>query len=640
VTSARIVSDAFFFDFSHATCDGVKNTATRSVFFSFVAAIDTSRCVLCTHEYTRRAGIVRGKTMRSWSCLLLMSLAGFGTAQSTPNIPHAGETIEVSIVNVDAVVTDKRGARIHGLRKEDFEIYENGVRQPITNFAEYASERDAATASGAASNAAPGTAQPPPAQRRTIIVFIERFQLPSFRSDPLFTALKKLLHGAVRPGDRVMVVSWNNGILGVRQDFTDNIGAIDKAIDGLAERTTTVIHDQMADLEHDLDATNTFEAEVGDFQAQKGFAPAAEIPRESGMSFFIEEASRFSAKSALVDEQRKVNTINALMRSNGSAEGKKILLLATHRLSMYAGAEAMYAAGSVVLPSDFRLDFYAKPIITSMVETANANGFVIYPVYPEGLASNPAGTSELRSRQRDGKGGLPTATSVSYDGLVLTNETPMLEYVAKETGGMTAWGSSDVTKLLPAISDDFESYYSLAYSAPHATAAARRIEVKVKDPRLIVRARKQVLPKSDSTKMEDRVISTLFGNAPPSSFQVRVLLGLPKLNERKQYRVPVTIEVPVAALAMLPADGNSSTGAFTVYTAWGATLGGVSDTHHETKQFTIAAADVEKAKQQHFTYQFDVASATPYLRIALGVYDEVSKEYALSLVDLEPPPKK
>jgi hypothetical protein len=50
VTNARIVSDAFFFDFSHATCDGVKNTATRSVFFSFAAAIGTSRPILCTRE--------------------------------------------------------------------------------------------------------------------------------------------------------------------------------------------------------------------------------------------------------------------------------------------------------------------------------------------------------------------------------------------------------------------------------------------------------------------------------------------------------------------------------------------------------------------------------------------------------------
>jgi hypothetical protein len=73
--------------------------------------------------------------------------------------------------------------------------------------------------------------------------------------------------------------------------------------------------------------------------------------------------------------------------------------------------------------------------------------------------------------------------------------------------------------------------------------------------------------------------------------------------------------------------------------AWGSTFGGVSDTHHDTKQFSIAAADLEKAKKNHFTYQFSVASATPYLRIALGVYDEVSKEYALNLVDLQPPAK-
>jgi VWFA-related protein len=579
--------------------------------------------------------------MRSWSYVLLLFLAIPAAAQIPPSVPHAGETIEVSIVNVDTVVTDKHGVRIHGLRKEDFDIFENGVRQPITNFAEYASEREATPAGAAMSNGAMRAAQPPPAQRRTIIVFIERFQLPSFRSDPLFAALKKLLHGAIRPGDRVMVVSWNNGILGVRQDFTDNIGAIDKAIDALAERTTTIIHDEMADLEREVDGINIYERDLAIAQQAKGFTPRQEIPRESGMTFFIEEASRFTATNALLDEQRKVQTINALMRSIGSSDGKKILLLATHRLSMYAGAEAMYIAGATVLPSDFRLDFYAKPLITSMVETANANGFTIYPVYPEGLASNTPGTSELQGRQRDSKNHiLPTVTSVSYDGLVLTNETPMLEYVAKETGGMTAWGSSDVTKLLPAISDDFESYYSLAYSAPAAKASARRIEVKVRDPRFIVRARKQVLPKSDTTKMEDRVVSTLFGNAPPSTFQVRVLLGLPKLDERKHYRVPVTIEVPVAALAMLPGDGKSSTGAFTVYTAWGATLGGVSDTHHETRQFSIAATDLEKAKQQHLTYKFDVASATPYLRIALGVYDEVSKDYSLDLVDLQPPPKK
>jgi len=584
--------------------------------------------------------------MRAWSSLLLLSIAvPIFSAAPTPAIPHAGETIEVSIVNVDTVVTDRQGRRVHGLRKEDFEIYENGVRQPITNFAEYASDRVATSAGVATPSAAPQAAsvaapQPPPPQRRTIIVFVERFQLPSFRSDPLFTAMKKLLHDTVRPNDRVMVVSWNKGILGVRQDFTDDLGSVDKAIDAVAERTTTVSHDEMADLERELDSINTFEGEIDSAQKAKGYKPPLEIPRESGLSFFIEEASRFTAKNALVDEQRKVQTLNALMRSIGSADGKKILLLATHRLSMYAGAEAMFIAGSSILPSDFRLDYYAKPLITSLVETANANGFTIYPVYAEGLGSNPAGTSEFRARQRDGKGGAPAITSVSYDAQVLNNEIPMLDYVARETGGMMAWGSPDVTKLLPNIGDDFDAYYSLAYHAPKGSSATRRIEVKVKDPRLAVRARKQYLPKSDTTRMEDRVIATLFGNAPPSAFEVRILLATPKLDERKHYIIPITIEVPVSVLTMLPGEGNASTGAFTVYTAWGATLGGMSATHHETKQFSIAAADIEKAKQNHFTYQFNITNATPYLRVALGVYDEVSKEYALNLVALEPPLKR
>jgi len=574
--------------------------------------------------------------MRSKSCLLLLlfALPLPAAPQTTPVIPHAGESIEVSIVNVDTVVTDKQGRRVHGLRRDDFEVYENGVRQPITNFAEYASEREAssagvATPSAIATTAAPAAPQPPPRQKRTIVVFIERFQLPAFRSDPMFAAMKKLLHESVRPGDRVEVVTWNHGVLGTRLDFTDDLARIDKAIDAIADRTITVDHDPMDDIEREVDALATFEAEIAEFGGGRLGRP--DIPRESGVSFFVEENSRMSARNALLDEQRKVKTINALMRATGALEGKKILLLATHRLSEYAGAEALYMAGATVLPSDFRREFDGKPLVRSMIETANANGFTIYPIYAEGLGSNAPVTAQYRATQPRGMG---------YDYLVLNNETPMLEYVAQQTGGVTAWGSKDVTNLLPRVVDDFESYYSLAYNATAGKAATRKIEVRVKDPKLTVRARKQFLPKSDTTRMEDRVIATLFGNAPPSSFEVKVRLAAPKLDEKKHYMIPITIEVPIASLTMLPTEGNASAGAFTVYTAWGSTFGGVSDTHHETKQFTIAAAELELAKRNHFTYQFNVASATPYLRVALGVYDEVSKEYALNLVDLQPPVKR
>jgi VWFA-related protein len=548
------------------------------------------------------------------SALLLLLPAAFTIAAfaQTPVIPHAGEAIDVSIVNVDTVVTDKQGNRAHGLRKEDFEIFENGVRQPITNFAEYASARETTHAVDTAGQSSIA-ALPPPPQPRTIIVFVERFELPSFRSDPIFGAMKKLLHNTVRPGDRVMVVSWNRGILGIRQDFTDDLVRIDRAIDDIAQRTSTVLHDVIADMTEEVDRIRTFEAEAASMNAGRIGVP--EVPSESGLSFFVESAVHQTAKDALLDEKRKVHTINALMRSAAGLDGKKIMLLATHRLSMYAGGEAMFAAGPETLPSDFKMEFDAKPLIRSLIETANANGFTIYPIYAEGLATT-AGAGAYRD---------------------LNNETPMLEYVASETGGAAAWGSSDVTKLLPSIADDFDSYYSLAYRATGGKPAARRIEVRVKDPKLSARERKQYVPKSDTTRMDDRVIATLFGNAMPSSFDVAVRSATPKLDEKKHYVIPITVEVPIASLTTLPGAGNVHNGAFTVYMAWRAILGGVSETHRDTKQFSIADADMAKAKAGHYTYEIGVESSTPNLRIALGVYDEVSKEYALKLVDLRSP---
>jgi VWFA-related protein len=566
--------------------------------------------------------------------MLLLSIAcAFPVLAQGLAIPHAGETIEVSIVNIDTVVTDKHGNRVRGLGKDDFEIFENGVRQPLTNFAEYGSEAKASsagivTAPVATGEAAARTAPLLPAQPRTIIVFVERFQLPSFRSDPLFAAMKKLLHETVRKGDRVMVVTWNRGILGMRQEFTDDLVRIDKAIEMIAGRTTTLNHDPIADLEQEIDSIQAFEEESA--AVNGGRIGGSDIANESGLSFFVEQMARFTAKDAYLDEKRKVETLNTLMRSAGGTEGKKVLLLATHRLSMFAGAEALFSAGATVLPADFRNQFDGKQLIRSLIETANQNGFTIYPIYAEGLAMTSGATSELKARQNK---------PIGYEYLVLNNETPMLEYLAKETGGSAAWGSNDVTKLIPGVGEDLDSYYSLAYRATPGKAGARKIEVKVKDPKLVVRARTQYMPKSDIARMDERVIATLFGNAPSASFEVRVRLAPPKLDDKKRYIIPVTIEVPVSALTTLPAAGNVHNGAFTVYMAWGAVLGGLSEPHRDTKQFSIADADLAKAKGNYFTYQVGVASATPYLRIALGVYDEVSKDYALNLIDLQPPMK-
>ncbi|MBI1765168.1 MAG: VWA domain-containing protein [Acidobacteria bacterium] len=50
--------------------------------------------------------------------------------------PTAAVTISTDVVNVEAVVYNKKtGAVIRGLKKEDFEIYEDGIKQEVENFA-------------------------------------------------------------------------------------------------------------------------------------------------------------------------------------------------------------------------------------------------------------------------------------------------------------------------------------------------------------------------------------------------------------------------------------------------------------------------------------------------------------------------
>ena len=43
-------------------------------------------------------------------------------------------TSGIELVNVTATVTDDRGRFIDALRKDDFTLYENGVRQEISHF--------------------------------------------------------------------------------------------------------------------------------------------------------------------------------------------------------------------------------------------------------------------------------------------------------------------------------------------------------------------------------------------------------------------------------------------------------------------------------------------------------------------------
>ena len=55
----------------------------------------------------------------------------------SPSVAQQDEVkikIDTELINLDVIVTDGAGKRVHDLKKEDFEIYEDGVLQEVTHF--------------------------------------------------------------------------------------------------------------------------------------------------------------------------------------------------------------------------------------------------------------------------------------------------------------------------------------------------------------------------------------------------------------------------------------------------------------------------------------------------------------------------
>jgi hypothetical protein len=267
--------------------------------------------------------------------------------------------------------------------------------------------------------------------------------------------------------------------------------------------------------------------------------------------------------------------------------------------------------------------------VESVAKMANAHGVTMYMLYPPGLDNDWVQDPSNRRMP-----GTTEATTAGHSYATLDNEVQARQYVASQTGGQAAWGQMDVIKLLPQIEQDFSSYYSLAYRATtHRQDRARKIVVKAKNRAYTVRARQQFVEQSDETKMKNRVVASLFDKPADAvtSIPLQVRFGQAKPRGDGKFTLPMLVEIPAKSLVTLP-DEKGQRGAFSIFIAWGDILGAVSDVTHRTQPFTIA--DVEKAKNGRFGYKFDLVTDSKTNRVAIGVYDEISKDYGLQRVEL------
>ena len=152
-------------------------------------------------------------TARQFSgALTLAFLLAHPLAAQTP----LKEVIDVRVTNVEVIATDAKGNHVPGLTRDDFEIYENGKLQPVTNLFE---------ASGPVAGAAQKTALP----RRIVIYLDDSTLLPNNRK-PIVPALKKLVAETMTADDQMMIVTFNQSAK-TRLPWTNDLSAVQSALD-------------------------------------------------------------------------------------------------------------------------------------------------------------------------------------------------------------------------------------------------------------------------------------------------------------------------------------------------------------------------------------------------------------------------
>ena len=539
--------------------------------------------------------------------MVLLVCASAAVAQQTDNsqLPKLTETIDVRLINIDVVVTDKKGNPITGLKKEDFELYENGVPKSISNFYEVASEKPVVPATTDAKAApapapAPAPVAPEPVaenQRRRIIFYIDNLTLAPFNRNRVFKDMKQFAKEAMRPGiDEAMIATFNRSMK-VRTPFTRDPGLIQQTLDIIAGESGLGVagrSSQRDTLNRIKDAQDYDEALA---------------------------SARSYAEEITHDLRNSVESINALMSTLAGVEGKKVLVLTTEGFPMQPGREMFYQLDEVSREKGWQgqstmlegMTFDANSYITSIGKTANANAITMYAIHAGGLGAAMEGTSAENNQ----------AISYMVTSTAISNTTESLQMIAEMTGGLAAVNTNNFSKAFQNIERDMNSYYSLGYRAgTERVDRQRTIAVRVKNKNYQVRNRQSFVEKSPYAEMSDRVIANLLYKTKANDLKIIVKAGQP-VRDDDLYRVPVEVQIPMESLTLLP-QGEEYMGGFSVFVVVGNKDGDMSDVAHKSHQIRVPAKDFEKIKGKYYTYSLDLMMEPGLNKISVGVVDDIT----------------
>ncbi len=413
--------------------------------------------------------------MQRLTHLLLIAIVAVTTVTAqTPQKPTQEEPAEVlrittALVQTDVVVTDKNDRPITDLRREDFELYENGKKQDV-KFMEFVSVEEGRRTEGDRPASLPPGAEVPhdlsaKELKRVVAFVVDDLTIPFEDMPTVRQMLLDFVNNQMRDGDLVAIIRTVGG-KGLLQQFTSDRQLLRRAI---------------AALNVSLNPYNAFNNTSPDRFASNPTAASAEGGGGNDEAS-AEEQGIVNLNDPNEETQRlfrglmSLSTANYVIDSLKEIPGRKSLVLISGGIPIFETNSTGTAYSNV------------SYLLNLLTDHAVRAGVVINTMDPRGLKASPGVASFTATPGRSALGaedpsfgrgggsdemfGPPLAGAAEHLGL---------STVANATGGVAVVNTNNFKAGLEKVLARGSSYYMLAYTpADKFDNKFRKIEIRVK----------------------------------------------------------------------------------------------------------------------------------------------------------------
>lgn len=522
------------------------------------------------------------------------------------------DELEVTVVNVVAYVTNKQGAAVTNLTKDDFRIFHDGEERPISNFQLYTEELIRSYYQAEEGPPLPPAAEPgteleaPPEtaiQPVWMMILVDNDNLQPLDRNRVLGQLRSFVRENTTPPVKMMVASSNRA-LKIEQEFTDDSTEILGALEGVKMTTG-------GRTSRDSARSEVYD-EIDRFTQSQSSSGRSSLNQARGLavSFAEEELNGLQFTFGVIRE-----AINLL----AGLPGKKMILHLSNGLPMTPGIDLFYALSNAynepgMVTEGMR---YAQTRqFESLVKNANAQGVTLYTIGAGGLENVAMGSAEHNS-PRD-----TVAASMEHDNYVDT-----LRFIAQETGGVAIVNANDIRPRLDRVEQDFYSYYSLGYNLQMSGAdKVHQVKLTVPGhPDYNIRYQRRFVEKALESRVQDKVLTGLVIPLDENPIQILLETGDQAPASEDRWTVPFKLSFPLANIALLP-EGGDYVGRVSLFIAARDTEGKQSDVVRQEHEVRVAAADYEEAQRRRFSVQASLLMETGSFKVSVGLLDQMTRQ--------------